>query len=71
MASGTADELKDRMGGNVLEIHVTHRSDLEKAVALIADLGTAAPRLDSEVNKVTVQVRGGPRRIDRGRPRAR
>ncbi len=63
VASGTADELKDRMGGNVLEIHVTHEADLEKAVALVADLGTAAPRLDREVNRVTMPVRGGPREL--------
>ena len=63
VASGTADELKDRMGGNVLEIHVTHRADLDKAVDLVADFGTAAPRLDREVNRVTMPVKGGPREL--------
>ena len=63
VASGTADELKDRMGGNVLEIHVAHQADLEKAASLVADLGTAAPRLDSEQNKLSMPVKGGPREL--------
>lgn len=60
VAAGTADELKDRMGGNVLEIRVTHQADLEKAASLVAGLGTAAPRLDSEQNKLSMPVQGGP-----------
>jgi ABC-2 type transport system ATP-binding protein len=63
VASGTADELKDRMGGNVLEIHVIHQADLEKAASLVAGLGTAPPRLDSEQNKLSMPVKGGPREL--------
>jgi len=63
VAAGTAGELKDRMGGNVLEIHVTHQADLEKAASLVAGLGTAAPRLDAEQNKLSMPVKGGPREL--------
>ena len=63
VAAGTADELKDRMGGNVLEIHVTHQADLEKAASLVAGLGTAAPRVDAEQNKLSMPVKGGPREL--------
>ena len=48
------------LGGNVLEVHVTHQTDLEKAASLVAGLGTAAPRLDPELNKVSMPVQGGP-----------
>jgi ABC-2 type transport system ATP-binding protein len=60
VAEGTADDLKDRLGGNVLEVRVTRRADLERAVALIAGIGSAAPRLDPELNKASMPVRGGP-----------
>ena len=61
VATGTADELKDQLGGNVLEVRVSRRADLERAASLIADLGRAAPRLDPELNKVSLPVMGGPR----------
>ncbi len=35
VASGTADELKDQMGGNVLEIKVTDPVDLERVSSLV------------------------------------
>jgi ABC-2 type transport system ATP-binding protein len=59
-AEGTADELKDHLGGNVLEVRVTHPDDLEKAASLVAGLGSAPPRLDPDLRKVSVPVRGGP-----------
>ena len=69
VAAGTADELKDQLGGNVLEIRVSRRADLERAASLVADLGRAAPRLDPELNKVSLPVMGGPRvLIAAGRP---
>ena len=63
VAEGTADELKDHLGGNVLEIRVTHRADLKRAASLVADLGGTAPRLDPELNKVSMPVKGGPREL--------
>jgi len=67
-AEGTADQLKDHLGGNVLEVRVTRRADLEKAAALITGLGSVAPRLDPDQRKVSMPVRGGPRElIDAGR----
>jgi ABC-2 type transport system ATP-binding protein len=62
-AEGTADQLKDQMGGNVLEVRVTRSTDLEKAAALVTSLGSAAPRLDPDQRTVTVPVRGGPREL--------
>jgi ABC-2 type transport system ATP-binding protein len=60
-ATGTADELKDQLGGNVLEVQVARRADLEKAAALIAGLASAAPRLDAGLNRVSLPVKGGAR----------
>jgi len=63
VAQGTADELKDRLGGNVLEIRVTNRADLERAAALVAGLGDAHPRCDSEVNRVSLPIKDGARAL--------
>jgi len=60
-AQGTADELKDQLGGNVLEIQVTKRADLDKAASLIASLSSAPPRLEAALNRITLPVQGGPR----------
>ena len=63
VADGTADELKDHLGGNVLEVRVSHRADLERAARLVAELGRGAPRLDPELNKISLPVPGGPRAL--------
>ena len=59
VANGTADELKDQLGGNVLEVRVTHSSDLEKATALIAGFASASPRLDIDLKQISVPIQGG------------
>jgi ABC-2 type transport system ATP-binding protein len=62
-AEGTADQLKDQLGGNVLEMRVHDPADLEKAARLVTGLGGAAPRLDPDLRKVSMPVRGGPREL--------
>jgi ABC-2 type transport system ATP-binding protein len=62
-AEGTADELKDRQGGDVLEFRVTRRGDLEAAAALVAGLGSGPPRLDPDINQASMPVSGGPRTL--------
>ncbi len=59
VAQGTADELKNQLGGNVLEVRVADRSDLDRALPLLADLGSAPPRLDPDVNQVSLPLKGG------------
>jgi ABC-type multidrug transport system ATPase subunit len=63
VAQGTADELKDRLGGNVLEIRVTNRADLERAASLVAGLGDVHPRCDSELNRVSLPINDGARAL--------
>ncbi len=59
VAHGTADELKDRLGGNVLQVRVKNRTDLERACSLVAGFGSATPRLDPDLNQVSVPIKGG------------
>ena len=59
VAQGTADELKDHLGGNVLEVRVADRHDMEKAAALISGLVSAAPRIDLDLKQISAPVKGG------------
>jgi ABC-2 type transport system ATP-binding protein len=56
IAEGTAEELKDRIGGDVLEFTVPGSADLEAAVGAVAPLGTGAPHVDREAGRVAVPV---------------
>jgi ABC-2 type transport system ATP-binding protein len=58
VAQGTADELKDQLGGDVLEIKVTDPADLERAAALVAPFGSTPPCVDVDLKEVSVPVKG-------------
>ena len=61
VAQGTAGELKDRLGGDVLEARVSSAGDLERAAALIAKLGEGVPRIDPDERSVTMPTTGATR----------
>ena len=63
VARGTADELKDQLGGNVLDIRVTDRADLEKASSLVCELGRTAPRVDADRREISLQIGGGTKTL--------
>ena len=58
VAQGTAAELKDHLGGDVLEARLSSASDLDRAAALIADLGQGVPRVDVEERRVSMPTKG-------------
>ncbi|MGD1059297.1 MAG: ABC transporter permease [Solirubrobacteraceae bacterium] len=58
VAQGTAAELKDRLGGDVLEARVSSASDLDRAAALIAELGQGVPRVDADQRTVSMPTKG-------------
>ena len=59
IAEGTAGELKDRMGGDVLVATVADRADLPRASALLAPLGEGPPHVDPDQHRVSVPARDG------------
>ena len=59
IADGTAEQLKDRLGGNRLEARVSDPSDLDRAAALLGELAGAAPHVDAEQQRVSVPASGG------------
>ncbi len=58
IAAGTAEELKSRVGGDVLEFTVPDRSRISDAVAAVASIGEGEPHVDKETGVVNVGVGG-------------
>ncbi|MFI5312534.1 MAG: ATP-binding cassette domain-containing protein [Candidatus Dormibacteria bacterium] len=58
IAQGTSDQLKDRVGGDVLEFTVVDRALVDVAVAAVAGLTDSEPRVDPESRRVALQVGG-------------
>ena len=59
VARGTAYQLKDKLGGSVLEARVARRSDLERATALLTNFAGSPARLDVSQQTVSVPARTG------------
>jgi ABC-2 type transport system ATP-binding protein len=60
IAEGTSDELKDQMGGNVLEVRVAQAEDLGRAGDVIARFGHGRPQFDEDLKRVSIPARDGP-----------
>jgi len=58
IAAGTAEELKSRVGGDVLEFTVPDRSMMSDAVAAVVSVGESEPHADKETGVVNVGVGG-------------
>lgn len=60
IARGTADELKDQVGGNRIEVTVTGAAELETARQTLAWVAVGAMRTVPESLRITVPVTDGP-----------
>ncbi|MEX0650942.1 MAG: ATP-binding cassette domain-containing protein [Actinomycetota bacterium] len=75
IAEGTSDELKDQIGGQVLELHVDDRADLPRVSAALTGVGAGAPTIDEDARLVRIPVgsdgfaalRDSVRRLDEGK----
>ena len=56
IAEGTSDELKDQIGGEVLEIHVEQPEDATRVAEALKGLGTGEARVDLETRLVRLPV---------------
>jgi len=59
VAEGTAEELKDRLGGDRLQIRVANPADLDRAAQLLGELADAAPHVDPDQRTVSVPTKSG------------
>src|SRR5207253_9587636 len=56
VAAGTPTELKRRIGGDVIEVHVRRREDLGGVGELLGRLGHEGARIDEPIRRVSVRV---------------
>jgi ABC-2 type transport system ATP-binding protein len=56
IAAGTAETLKDRVGGNVVEFVPRDRAQLARATAAVTALADGEPSIESETAQVAVRV---------------
>jgi ABC-2 type transport system ATP-binding protein len=59
VATGTPAELKRRIGGNVVEVHVRDGHNLPVVAELLARLGDASAEIDEPTRRVSVRVDAG------------
>ncbi len=59
IAEGTADTLKDQVGGERVEVVVAREDELERAGEVLARVGIGGPATDRHSRRVTVPVSGG------------
>ncbi|RKN41242.1 ATP-binding cassette domain-containing protein [Streptomyces hoynatensis] len=63
IAQGTADELKSQVGGDVLEARVVDRGDLERARAILDEVGAGPAQVAAEERRVSVPTGGGTKAL--------
>jgi ABC-2 type transport system ATP-binding protein len=59
IATGSPKELKEQVGGDVLEVSASRPGDLDRLVALLSGLGCGRPLADVRDQRVTVPTRDG------------
>jgi ABC-2 type transport system ATP-binding protein len=59
IAEGTSDELKDRVGGERLEVHLEDEADIDRASAALAEMSDEPPSFEDHSVRVAVRRRSG------------
>ncbi len=59
IAEGTADELKDRVGGAFVDLRVADLSQVDAAVAALAELGNGQPTADHDTGRIAMPSTDG------------
>jgi ABC-2 type transport system ATP-binding protein len=56
IAEGTSDELKDRVGGEMLSLRLADRSDMPEACGVVLGLGPGSANMSNETGEITLPV---------------
>ncbi|AYJ50909.1 ATP-binding cassette domain-containing protein [Rhodococcus sp. P1Y] len=59
IAEGTADELKNQVGGERLEFVLTDAADKDRALEILTPIGLDAPSYDEQTRRIGIPVGGG------------
>jgi ABC-2 type transport system ATP-binding protein len=60
VANGTADQLKNELGGDMIELRVRHASDVDDAAAALAMLASDGVSIDRSRGRITLPAPDGP-----------
>jgi ABC-2 type transport system ATP-binding protein len=63
VASGTPQELKQRVGRSVIEVHVRSVAELPQVAAILADMDHSEPQVEDATRRVSVSVEAGVDRL--------
>jgi ABC-2 type transport system ATP-binding protein len=63
VAAGTPQELKQRAGRNVIEVHVRQRADLPRVAAALAAVDHGEPQVEEATRRVSIGVEAGTDRL--------
>lgn len=63
IAEGTAAELKSKIHGGVLELHLSDKSKVQQAADLLKDLGTEKPHIDEVTSHITIPTQNGSKTL--------
>lgn len=63
IAEGTSDQLKARLGGDVVEFQLAHKRDLAGALKAVADHAKKEPTVDEDGLTITVPVKDGSKSL--------
>lgn len=59
IASGTSDELKDQIGGDVVELTVDNKNDFENALKILSKISDTNPTQDQARGRITIPAPDG------------
>jgi ABC-2 type transport system ATP-binding protein len=59
IAEGTSEQLKERLGGDLLEVRVADAGQLAEAAQLIAEIAGSDPNVDPHLRRITVPTPSG------------
>jgi ABC-2 type transport system ATP-binding protein len=63
IADGTTEELKARLGRDVVEVRVAPEADVESALERVRHLAEGEPHADRDARRVALPVSGGPQSL--------
>jgi ABC-2 type transport system ATP-binding protein len=63
IARGTSDQLKAQVGGERLEMVLDHAADLPDVAAVLAEIGSGEPTVDTQGRRISVVVDGGAKSL--------
>jgi ABC-2 type transport system ATP-binding protein len=64
VAAGTPSELKRRVGGKVIEIHVRNEADVAPVARVLGQIDCGEVRIDQATHQLSVTVEGGYELMD-------